>query len=263
MLKTRWGHFVFLGLLFASSVVSRVSRTEQVSFELLTQYPSHCLEGQVFPCALHAHTDQKKNLITKNFELGLAADSIVQILDPQRLQVVRGQVWVRRTLGAPEIVVRSEYGHVQMDEEFDLFLKKELQHLEIYPLSKSVTVYPLGHKALAGYVLPAGYRSQMGAVDEVGLAQYQIPTSANIKGLIAEWAPLYTGTPQSLTEVLQHYRNLWSTAAIKGAELHQKMVEREIASAKAQEAAAELQRERNRKEQLELKRLFRSKNYLD
>ena len=238
------------------------SDKEAVKKEQGLQFPEGCLEANQYPCALRSSVTKWK-LELNHVKVVLKEDSTVIWKDKGNFQVVSGDVWFSSIEGG-STRIQSEFGHFETgDSGWDVFIRKDSNHMEIYPLIKSVRVFPLGLKSKSGLLLPVGYRSYLSSVGTDGVAKYEIPVATNLKGLIENWAPMFDGTPQQLAGFLSEYRNKWVDAVEAGSRLHQEMAKREIASEKQRQARRARWLEAKREEERYLKKLYRQKNYLD
>lgn len=228
----------------------------------LIEIPRNCVAESVFPCAVQAD-GKKVSMSFDSLQIVLSANSVLQLESDRMVKIVTGHVYLQKTTqDQVELEVVSEFGRIYLGEESHLFLKKTAQALEIYPLKKGVHVVPLGSSETQKLFLPVGYRSHLAAVTEARQAFYEIPTSANLKGLVSHWGPLFPGSANELTSFLAEYRSHWLEAAQSGAIMQQAWAERELASAKDQVAREQERQRRAKIEQDQLRQLFRSKNYL-
>lgn len=229
----------------------------------LVELPSRCLKERVLPCGLQAD-GRRVSVDLQGIRIVLADQAVIQIVSPQEIKIVTGHVYLYRTLqNSVEYELISEFGRVQLLKEGHLFVKKTAQNFEIYPLQSGVNVVPVGFAEKDGLFLPVGYRSHLGSVTDTKKAHYEIPVSANLKGLVEVLGPLFPGTATELTSFLNKYRTHWLEAAHSGAVMQNQWAERELASAKNEEARKQQMIERAKLEQHQIRQLFRSKNYMD
>lgn len=225
-------------------------------------FPQGCLANKRLPCAIKS-TGRKLSLQLDTVKVVLKKNSTVIWKDKGKYQVVAGEVWFSSS--APESVeIQSEFGYFQAGAEgLNVFVRKSAEMMEIYPLIDGVSVFPLGEGVESGFLLPAGYRSFLTSVGRSGVAHYEIPVAANLKGLIESWAPMFDGTPQELSGFLSSYREVWAEAVEAGAYLHNQIASREIASEKQRQARRKQRLKSIKDEEIYLNKLFRRKNYLD
>lgn len=226
------------------------------------QFPEGCLNRQLKPCALKS-TVASWRLQLGSVQVVLKENATIIWKDTDEVQVVSGDVWASAEQGK-DVEIHSEFGHFQaVVNGLNVFIKKDSQTMEIYPLSEGVLVFPLGAATKAGHLLPVGYRSYLAGVGTDGVARYEIPVAANLKGLIQDWAPLFDGTPQQLSGFLSGYRESWVNAVNAGSFLHLDLAEREIASDRQRQEQRALRLKAQQEEERHLKQLFRQKNYLN
>lgn len=225
-------------------------------FAHVIQHPSHCLK-QVTECAIKTKT---KNFTFQGegYELALGPQSTIIRHSSEELTLVQGSLWVR---SHSKFKVKTEYGTVYSRSALNTFFLKDKTRLEVMPLDGSVMVERLGDDH--DMFLPTGYRTFLSGVDNLGRSQYDIPTAANFKKIIEQWAPLFQGSPKELVQILTSYRSKWTSAVVQGAEIHQQLYERTVAEAKENRRRAEERKAAIRRENAKLRELFRRKNYLE
>ncbi len=226
------------------------------------EFPQGCLSKKQLPCALKS-TAKVWSFELDSVKVVLKKNSTVIWKDKGKYQPVAGEIWFFGSQ-PQDVEVYSEFGYFQsVKESLNVFVKKSPELMEIYPLTEGVIVFPLSSKEQLGHLLPVGYRSFLASVGKNGVAQYEIPVAANLKGLIRDWAPMFDGTPQELSDFLSSYRTRWVQAVEDGASLHNTMVERELASEKRRQVQRAQELRLKKEEERYLKKLFRQKNYLD
>lgn len=226
------------------------------------QFPEGCLDAGQYPCALRSSVSKWK-LELDTVKVVLKESSTVIWKDKRNFQVVSGEVWFSAN-DQESVRIQSEFGHFETgDTQLNVFVRKDPQLMEIYPLTHGVKVFPLGLSSKSGLLLPVGYRSYLSSVGKNGVAKYEIPVATNLKGLIESWAPMFDGTPQELAGFLSEYRKKWVDAVEAGSLLHQEMAKRAIASEKERQARQARWLKAKREEERYLKKLYRQKNYLD
>lgn len=226
------------------------------------EYPEFCLKNRLLPCALKGQ-QKRTSLQLDDVKVVLSKSASIVWLSDSSFQVISGDVWIQQDQAGDHVLIKTEYGSLRSSGDLNVFLRKSEYALEIYPIFNEVRVYPLGLSDQKGLLLPAGYRSQLSAVNESGVAQYEIPVATNLKGFIEAWAPLFDGAPMDLTANLRKFKNLWLNAVHDGGDWQMDLAQREIASEKKrQEHLADLRRKRLEEEKY-LRKLFRQKNYLE
>lgn len=252
---------VFSEVHVTASEVGKASG-ELAQVEKGLQFPEGCLDASEYPCALRSSVSKWK-LELGTLKVVLKESATVIWKDERNFQVVSGDVWFAAS-DRESVRIQSEFGYFENgDSELNVFVRKDSQLMEIYPLTQGVKVFPLGLSSKNGLLLPVGYRSFLSSVGSHGVAKYEIPVATNLKGLIESWAPMFDGTAQELAGFLTEYRKKWVDAVESGSLLHQEMAKREIASERERRARRDRWLKAKREEERYLKKLYRQKNYLD
>ncbi len=163
---------------------------------------------------------------------------------------------------ASTIVLGTEYGRMISQAGVWLMLKREADHwMEVDVLRGSVDLKLLGHQEKLS--VGQGFSLRFGPVNEKGLSQVELPQPVRVQSVLMRWLRGTQKDPEVWRTKVQLVLPSWQTAAEEIALWQSQTVLRHLASVQEEErkrAQRALQRQR---EDEELRRLFRQKNYLE
>lgn len=253
-----------LGVFFLVLIVDVRVRAEEVVILSLAsevmQEPVNCLEGAQ-KCAVKTEGREKFIVAVNKNTVTLGPDTLIVRQNDSSINLLYGEIWLKTI---SESKVETEFGSLVTFQEgarSSVWMTKTKERLLIRVGEGSVVISPRG--SLSTYRLSAGYEIWLGRVQASGVAQVSAPRAIEVSEHLNQWARLFSGSKSEFALEVKKFREVWQEAVQRSAETYQKQIDREIAMVKQEKERKEKQQRLHERENLEIRKMFREKNYFD
>lgn len=251
-------------LIIAAFILASVLdvRVKAIPVEL----PSSCIKHvSRFKACAYLNDKTKRTMHLAFGDLRMSSDaSLVIDRSPNQassatmtLHLVRGVFWLR---AHKPVIVKTLYGAARLTKGSALIFVQD-RYIDVTNLTSNLVYQPRGEKA--ALPLPKGMVVRMARISQSGVARTGFPHAAVVRNLLKTWAQVYAQNDLShFKQNVKAFLPNWVSAISAVGPWYRQVVERELASARAEKERLARRRAKERAENQKLRDLFRAENFI-
>lgn len=214
--------------------------------------------NRVTPCAVSV--DHKKvALDSKAVKMVLKPGSLIEKTEAGAISIVKGTVLLN--VSDPATAFRTPFAKIWCADECVALIDREAGQVTIKSLGGNWRAQRLGDEQ--EYAILEGTRVLFTPVTDGGQAGMEFAQSLPWEPTVKEWAELYPGDKDQFKADVARFREVWNKGVESATSMQEADVGRTIAAYDKAQAQARARRQAQEREDAELRRLFREKNYIN
>lgn len=231
-----------------------------VSVGSILQEPSSCFVEKTYPCAVKNRLRKPLALEWNGMSLGLGRNSSLVLQQDGSLRLIFGD-FVLQTQS--DLMLKSEFTDIELrvirsqNPMAMAFFQKNWRDVRAVTVKGEIVLKPLGREEM---IITRGFETRVSTVSSRGRAGIEIPAPFHFKSLLKALSPYFSDRGKFKKEMAE-VQKAWSTSVTSSGDWYLSLIDRQIASARDEEERKKLARENLRKENEELRQLFRRRNF--
>ena len=213
---------------------------------------------QVTPCAVSAD-HEKVTLESSGIKMVLKPGSLIEKTEAGTISIVKGTVLLQA--GDSATAYRTPFAKLWCADRCVALVEREAEQMTIKSLGGNWRAQRLGDEQ--EYAILAGTRVLFTPVTTDGRAGMDFAQSLPWESTVKEWAQLYPDGKDQFIADVGRFREVWSKGVESATDMQEANVGRSIAAYDKAQAQARARRQAQEREDAELRRLFREKNYIN
>lgn len=213
--------------------------------------------GLTIPCRVSA--DRKNQLQAGQNNFVMQAGSLIEQSGESEIGIVKGRVYIE--LNDSRLTIKVPFARVTCSGACKAIFDRQNDRMVMRSLAGLWNIERLGEKQT--YAVVPGTQILASVVDDSGLAGLEFPQSLPWLPTVKDWADLYMGTRKEFRADIAKFRSEWKLAVEWVSQMQLEQAKRTIASYQRSVDAARARAKAQEREDEELRRLFRKKNYLE
>ena len=209
--------------------------------------------NRAMPCVIEG----RQEIEAKDLQVVVGRNSLVVQSEKSLLQLVRGHVYVE---AQADTRVRTPFATAWCEGACTGILERAPRHVVIMSLSGSWRLQRTGE--VTTYQVAVGSRVKVSEVTPEGVAGMDFPQALPFVETVRLWGSLFPGNVEELRVRVAEFQPRWMEVVEKLSEANQQAARRSIANWNKVQAEEQARRLATKREDEELRRLFREKNYL-
>lgn len=213
--------------------------------------PAGCLMDST-ACAVRTSSGEKYELPLGDTVVHMDRSTAVLRVRSDEIRLVAGTVWIE---AKGPFTVRTEFGAARVGSGGFWVTRTEDRMTAAAAVGSDVVLAPRG--TTEELVIERGMENWIGRVGRQGHAESGLPRAIPFDEHVRRWARLYPGPQERFEAEVRRFRAQWNDASRKAAELHRALLERKVASLRADHEKRERDLRRIEARNRELREMFR------
>lgn len=213
--------------------------------------------GVTIPCRIPA--DKKHNISESAATIVLKKDSLLEQTETDTVSLIKGRMLIE--LKSSGLKIKTPFAAFSCEGECSAIFDREPGVIRVRGIVGAWRVNRLGDQI--EYALNSGTQVLIGKVDASGKAEMEIPQSLPWDEIAQDWAELFPRSKKEFKSELADFRVNWKMAVEWASRMQLEHAKRSIAAHEAELARERAARAAQEREDAELRRLFRQKNYIE